>query len=266
MRSFNKNHTYVICAYKESGFLKECIESLKKQTVQSNIIMVTSTPNEFIEGIAKEYELPLYVNDGKSGIVEDWNFGYSKATTEYITIAHQDDVYLENYTEHMMEKMQSAKQPLIGFTNYCELRNGEFVKNNKILKVKRLLLTPLKIKCLQNSIFVRRRVLSLGCSICCPSVTFAVKNLPNPVFTPGFRSDEDWEAWEKLSKLKGQFIYDDQILMAHRIHEESETSIILGDNARSQEDYIMFCKFWPKSFAKWITKKYSVSEQSNDVK
>lgn len=31
--------------------------------------------------------------------------------------------------------------------------------------------------------------------------------------------------------------------MGHRIHEESETSVIIGDNARSKEDYEMFCKF-----------------------
>ena len=48
-------HTFVICAYKESEFLEECVESLKKQTIKSNIIMVTSTPNEHIKKIANKY-------------------------------------------------------------------------------------------------------------------------------------------------------------------------------------------------------------------
>ena len=42
MREF-KNHTFVICAYKESKYLEECIKSLINQTVKSNIIMTTST-------------------------------------------------------------------------------------------------------------------------------------------------------------------------------------------------------------------------------
>ena len=37
-----KDHTFAICAYKESPFLQECIESLKKQTIATNIIMTTS--------------------------------------------------------------------------------------------------------------------------------------------------------------------------------------------------------------------------------
>ena len=36
-----KNHTFAICAYKESQYLEECIKSLQNQTVKSNIIMAT---------------------------------------------------------------------------------------------------------------------------------------------------------------------------------------------------------------------------------
>ena len=45
------NHTFAVCAYKESKFLEECVLSLLSQTVKTNIIMATSTPNEYIEAI-----------------------------------------------------------------------------------------------------------------------------------------------------------------------------------------------------------------------
>ena len=54
--------------------------------------------------------------------------------------------------------------------------------------------------------------------------------------------------------------------MGHRIHEESETSIIIGDNARSQEDYEMYCKFWPKWIAKLLVNVYSKSQDSNKTR
>ena len=54
-----KNHTFVICAYKESKYLEECIESLEKQIVKSNIIMCTSTPNDYIKNMAQKYNIPL---------------------------------------------------------------------------------------------------------------------------------------------------------------------------------------------------------------
>ena len=132
-------------------------------------------------------------------------------------------------------------------------------------QVKKIMLYPLRLKMFWNSKFVRRRVLSFGCPICCPAVTFYKENLPEQVFKAGFRSDEDWEAWEMLSKRKGAFVYLNEIGMCHRIHEDSETSIILGDNARSKEDYIMFCKFWPKWIARILTKIYSSAEKSNEL-
>ena len=48
-------HTFVICAYKESPYLEECVKSLIRQTIKSNIIIVTSTPNSYIEDIAGKY-------------------------------------------------------------------------------------------------------------------------------------------------------------------------------------------------------------------
>lgn len=265
MKDLRKKHTFVICAYKESPFLEECIISLKKQTCKSNIIMITSTPNEHISQLGEKYGIEVIVNTGEGGIVQDWNFGYKQCITPYITIAHQDDIYFPTYAERAVEHLETSKKPLIYFSDYCEIRNGKKVVSNKLLFVKRVLLSPLRIRRLQKSRFVRRLSLSLGSAICCPAVSFATENLPEEIFTVHFRSCEDWEAWERLSKMRGEFLYDTQILMGHRIHEGSETSIIIGDNARSTEDYEMFCKFWPEWIAKILVRFYSTSEKSNKV-
>ena len=66
-----KKHTFAICAYKESPYLEECIESLKRQTIPSDIIVVTSTPSEYIQNIAEKYKLPYYINKGEKGITQD---------------------------------------------------------------------------------------------------------------------------------------------------------------------------------------------------
>ena len=64
MEDMSAKHTFVICAYKESAYLEECILSLKQQTVKSNIIMITSTPNDYIRTLAEKHEIPLKVNEG----------------------------------------------------------------------------------------------------------------------------------------------------------------------------------------------------------
>ena len=258
-------HTFVICAYKESPYLGECIRSLLGQSVKSRILMVTSTPNDSIRRTAEKYNIPLIINEGEGGIVQDWNFAYKQADTPYVTIAHQDDVYFPEYTEQMLGQMKKEKRPLIWFSDYAEIRNGKIVRKNKLLQTKRLMLIPLRFRAFWKSRFIRRRVLSFGCPICCPSVTFARENLPKTVFQVGFRSAEDWQAWERLSKLKGSFIYNKGIFVGHRIHQDSETSHILQDNQRKKEDYTMFCKFWPKWIARILTKAYSESEKSNEL-
>lgn len=261
-----KHHTFVVCAYKESPYLKKCIRSLLKQSVKSSILIATSTPNAYIENIAKEYNIPLYVNDAAPGIASDWNFAYSKADTELITIAHQDDIYDENYLSSILDAVNKVKNPILVHTAYYEIRNNERVYSNRLLKIKKLMLMPLIPRFTWNSIFLRRRSLSLGCAICCPSVTYVRKRLPDEPFEVGCKADLDWQAWEKYSKLKGAFCYVSKPVMGHRVHAGSETSNVIGEgDGRTPEDYAMYRKFWPKFIADRLIKFYAKGQNSNEL-
>ncbi len=257
---------FVICAYKESPYLEECICSLKRQDIQVKISLATSTPNKHIESLVRKYQLEYFINTEKSGIAEDWNFALTVTDKKVVTIAHQDDVYKPDYVKEILKNINKQDNVLIAFTNYGELRNGEYVENNKLLNTKRFMLIPLKNKSLQKMCFVRRRILSFGSAICCPSVTFIKENLPQPIFHSGFRSNVDWQAWEIISKMKGAFVYCDNILMYHRIHQESATTEIIADNDRAKEDYEMFCKFWPRWIAGILEFFYKKGEDSNLLK
>lgn len=258
-------HTFAICAYKESPYLEECIQSLIKQNIKSEIIMATSTPCDFLEEIAAKYNIPLFINSGDSGITQDWNHALSKVHTKYATIAHQDDVYEPEYTQRIVQALEKEKLPIIGFSHYSELRQGNKVYHSTMLNIKKLMLILIKPHLFWKNRFLRRRVLSLGDPICCPSVCFCMDNVRQPVFQHHYRSCEDWEAWEKLSRQKGSFVYIDEPLMSHRIHEDSATTEIIKDHARIQENYEMYCKFWPKWFARCINHFYTKSEESNEL-
>lgn len=259
------DHTFAVCAYGESPFLKDCIESLLAQRVLTNIIIATSTPNSHIEGIASTYNMPLFVNEGDPGISHDWNCAVGYCETDLVTIAHQDDVYLPEYAQEVLGALNRFKRPLIAFTDYGEIRNSEAVDDSRLLSVKRTLLSPLKNERRSASVFVRRRVLSAGSPICCPSVTYCRPNLPAPLFLDDMRCDLDWEAWERFSRLDGDFIYIPNVLMRHRIHEGSETTALIKDDTRASEDLAMFRKFWPKPVARFMAKMYSTSMDSNKL-
>ena len=53
--------------------------------------------------------------------------------------------------------------------------------------------------------------------------------------------------------------------MYHRIHPGSETSAIIGDNARSGEEYEMYRKFWPAPVARALMKFYAKGQKSNTL-
>ena len=258
-------HTFAICAYKESPYLEKCIKSVKSQTVSSDIILVTSTPNKYIFDLCSKYDIPYFINEGERGITQDWNFAYSKCKTPLVTITHQDDIYFKRYTEELIKAIGKAKDPLIFFTDYCEIRNGKKVKKNRLLKIKRIMLFPLRFSFFQKRIFVRRFILAFGSPICCPSVAYVRSNLPEVIFQNNFRTNEDWEAWERLSKLKGQFMYCSKILMGHRIHQDSETSNAIKETGRTQEDIVMYKKFWPAWMARFLSRLYKNSEKFNDI-
>ncbi len=263
MQTYENKHAFVVCAYKESGYLEQCIQSLLRQTVTSKILISTSTPNDLIENVAAKYKIPLRIHQGEADIAQDWNFAYSQASADYVTLAHQDDIYEPDYVVRMISAMESSQKPLIFCSNYYEIRNGKKVTGNRLLKIKRLLIAPLMIKQWQHFTLVRRWCLAFGNSICCPSVTFAARNLPSEIFSVQFRSDVDWQTWERLSKMPGSFCYDSAMLVGHRIHDGSETSKVIGDGQRTGEDLEMFRKFWCMPLAKLLTKYYASSEKSN---
>ena len=186
-----------------------------------------------------------------------------QADTELVTIAHQDDIYYPAYSESILKSY--ADDALIIFTDYAEIRNGKTVLANVNLRIKRILLFPLRISALQRSPFIRRRSLSLGNPICCPAVTYVRKNLPQPFFTEHFRSNVDWDAWERISKNKGRFVYIPKVLTGHRIHSGSETSATIEGSVRSGEDMEIFGRFWPPFVAGLINRFYVNSEKSNEL-
>lgn len=257
------DHTFVICAYKQSSYLEECIVSLENQSVKSKIILATSTPNEYISQLCEKHGIEIFINNGIKGIGGDWNFAYDCAETPLVTIAHQDDTYLEDYLKVILEALNKAKDPIMGFCHYAELRDGEKVYENRNLNIKKLMLSPLKIN--SSSRFFKRLVIAYGNPICCPAVTYVRDKVGASPFTNDFGSNIDWQQWERLSNIKGSFAYTDAQQMCHRVHDESTTSDLINDNSRTKEDYEMLLRFHTKPVAKLLIKPYSKSQDSNQL-
>jgi Glycosyl transferase family 2. len=255
----------MVCAYKENPYLEECVKSVVNQSVKSNVVISTSTPNNYIKNIAKKYNLKMVINYGIDKTADNFNFAFSQAETDLVTLCHQDDCYDTNYVKYLLLYINKAKKPLMFFSDYNEIRGNNIIKSNKLLKVKRILLHPLKSPMFWPNKFIRRRILSFGDPICCPSVAFSKKNVSNPIFDSKYKGTLDWRAWEIISRSKGDFVYCSIPLIYHRIHENSETTEMIVTNIRTTEELEVFELFWPKWIAKKLNKLYLTSQKSNTI-
>ncbi|MBQ9610735.1 MAG: glycosyltransferase family 2 protein [Lachnospiraceae bacterium] len=249
-------HTFSVCAYGKSLYLEQCIKSLLRQNLKSNVIICTSTPNEHIKHLSEKYNIKLYVREGKSDIKDDWNFAYNMAKTRYVTIAHQDDVYNKRYTEELNKMIKKDKNFLIYYCGYRPIKNKKISTDVNCI-IRAMLRSPMNIGFLRNISFFKLATLAFGNSICCPSVTYDKKTLGDDIFSSALKFNIDWDTFYKLAYMKGKFIYNNRILMYYRIHDDATSKEFIDNNGRIDEDIYMFDKFWPHFITKFIMKFYT---------
>lgn len=249
--------TIVICAFEKCKYLEKSILSVLDQSVKTKVVISTSTPNEFIFDLANKYNLDVWVNrDG--GHAKDYNFAIQETNTPICIMAHQDDLIHPDFVKKSLNAINASNKPIIAFTDYKEI-HGDVVDSidSKMVRIKRLLLCPMKIRWLSNTIMGKRMCQCFGDPITHPSVTYVKSEMPKECFREQYRSAMDWDLWERLSKQPGRFVYVDEVLFFHRMHESTATSkIIENSNFRSDEDYELLCRFWPNWIAKMIMHFY----------
>lgn len=261
-----KDHTFVICAYKESPYLEKTIQSILEQSVLGEVLISTSTPNDYVRNLAEKHEIPLKINEHHGTLGEEWDYGYDQAKTPLVTIAHQDDYYEPGFLESVLEAFNGGDSLLISFTDYFEIRGEERVYKNTILAIKRFLLFWMRFKGLQASRFFKMWTLRFGNPICCPSITYNKNVLGPAIFDTTFVNSLDYLELVELAKKPGAFLYINKPLMGHRIHEESATTQNIADSSRRREDLQIFEMLWPRWIAHLIAHFYAKSEESNKVK
>lgn len=251
-----KDHTFVICAYKKSKYLEMCIKSVLRQTVQSGVIICTSTPNDYITKMAEKYNLELKIRNGISNIRDDWNFAMACADTSFVTIAHQDDIYHSKYVECMLEAFHKRTDATIFFSGYRPIKNGEVSMDINCI-IRAMLRMPMRLQCLSKNKFFKNIIFSFGNSVCCPTVTYSKKILGDNLFTSTYQYNIDWDTFRKIANTKGSFAYDPRALVGYRIHDGATSKCFIDNTKRYYEDERMFEEIWGKQIAHYIMKIYT---------
>lgn len=257
-------HGFVVPAYGRSPHLRACLASLRGQTVPSPIVVATSTPWDGLDAVAAEFDARLAVHSPNAGIGRDWNFALEQASTPWVTIAHQDDLYLPTFVERTLAVAARREDAVLVATGYAELLEPDGVRRSlsPMLAIKRLLMESGFLgRSTVASGAAKRRLLRFGCAIPCPSVSLRVDR-GDVRFREDLKVDLDWEAWLRLAARPGAFAYDRRVLMLHRIHRDSETSAGVRAGVRASEDRMMFEALWPAPIARLLAKAYALSYEA----
>lgn len=259
-------HSFVILGYKESPYLERCIVSLKAQRVPSDIILTTSTPNDHLFSLSEKYNIPYFVNKTPAArIGNDWNFALSKANTPLVTLAHQDDIYQDAFSQQVIyayDRFKTKGLQLV-FTGYADLVGEEIKGFSWNALVKKILLLPFRIKGALRNRFFKMSALALGDAICCPAVTLNMTYLMNFKFNEHYTCVLDWEAWYRLAQEEGYFIYLPEKLLLHRIHSGSETTVQIENGQRSKEEAAVLKKLWGNTFGAMLSWIYKLGHGGN---
>ena len=249
-------HTFAICAYKDSPYLEACIRSAVGQSYPTKVILCTSTPSPYIQGLADQYHIPVFVREGESGIQEDWNFAYETADSRFVTIAHQDDMYGRNYVRTLAEYIRRFDDISVFTTDYVTVRQHNIQFCEQLTLVKKVLRLPLRIPYLNHLRPVKVASLLFGNSICCPACTYHKEMLGAPLFHSSCRFALDWDTLIDLAMRPGRFICVEEPLVFHRLHKDAATNACMKDSRRYEEEKAMFQRLWPRPAAECLVGFY----------
>lgn len=252
-------HSFAICAYGDSPYLEGCIKSLVGQSVESEIILCTSTPSDYISMLAEKYGIPVYVRQGAAGIGYDWNFAYGKTTGQLVTIAHQDDMYHHDYTKILLDTKAKYPDMSVFTTASATIKNGKLEKVDNVAVVKGLLRTPLRIPALNSHTAVKKAAITLGNPIICPSCTYDRTLCGENIFNAEYRFVLDWDLLYRMAEKPGRFICIEKPLIMYRVHADSATGRAINDRTRETEESLMFDNALPQFISGIVKKVYKKS-------
>ena len=261
------DHEFVIPAYGRAPYLEDCIRSILAQDGGgARILIGTSTASPAIGNIAAKFGIPVRENPQRRDIATDWNFAMTQSQAQFVTIAHQDDLYEPGYLRTMARLAGSHPGLTMAFSGYREHTDAGVRPLNVNLRIKAWLCARAfgRSEAIAT-VAAKRSLLSLGNPVCCPSVMLNRRRVPDFRFSSSLHTNLDWEAWMRLAGLDGEFVYTRDALLSKRVHRDSETTVTIATRVRQAEDLQMFREFWPKPVASTIAAIYSFGYLANRV-
>ncbi|MEI9978128.1 MAG: glycosyltransferase family A protein [Edaphobacter sp.] len=204
----------VIPAYNASRYIAETLESVLKQTVAADeILVVDDGSTDETASIAEQFGLPVRViRRQNSKLSATRNAGVQEAAGEWIAFIDADDLWESSKLERQMEELMRYPGADLCYTgrrlliqNEESVRLGQVVKVPPASRIRESLFQGTTF--LPSSVVIRR------------STLMAVGGFDTKCIYV-----EDWDLWLRLLHWGAKFVDCQEPLVQYRIHSNSMTS------------------------------------------
>ena len=94
----------IIPAYNEEHHLKDCLDSIAKQTVMPDeVLVIDNNSTDKTVAIAKKYPFVRVIHEPKQGVIHVRNTGFDAATGDIIGRTDADNLLTENWVKRVKE-------------------------------------------------------------------------------------------------------------------------------------------------------------------
>lgn len=231
----------VMPLYNKSLFLHESLFSILNQSFNDFELIViddqsADCSNEIVKKI-DDSRIRFYTNSRNMGQADTLNNGLEKATGDYVTFAHGDDVWASDFLSAHLSLMEQFKEINIShsrahFIDDCG-RITYFTEPNEEVP---FLITPAKE--------VLQRLFKGSCVI---TPTVFLRRGKFPFFSNSFAFSCDWDLWLKIAAADNDFLFINKPLIYYRTSADSVTSLSMKTGLNIIEDYLTLVQFFARN-------------------
>lgn len=112
VKAMNKLVSIIIPTYNGEKYLAETIQSIKKQNIPHEIIVIDDVSSDKSVEIAKDMGVKVLVNSVRKGQVAGKNIGIRAATGEYWLTIDQDDILRPYSLQRLLTEMEDSSKDI----------------------------------------------------------------------------------------------------------------------------------------------------------
>jgi len=125
MENKNIKVDVILAAYNGESYIREQIESILNQSHSNLELIISLDPSKdrteeiILDIIETDSRVKLYKNKRGKGVINNFNNGLSLSKSDYIMFSDQDDYWLKNKVEEMLDLLMKhdVNKPLLAFSD-----------------------------------------------------------------------------------------------------------------------------------------------------